>query len=51
MPRLSAPDLEVLAKDLMHAAGALETESVVIARHLITANLAGHDSHGVLNIP
>lgn len=35
----------------MRAAGALDTEAVVIARHLIAANLAGHDSHGVINIP
>ena len=34
----------------MHAAGASETEAAVIARHLIEANLAGHDSHGVINI-
>ena len=50
MPTITASVLEALAKDLMHAAGASETEAVVIARHLIDANLAGHDSHGVINI-
>ena len=50
MTRIAASDLEVLARDLMQAAGALESEAEVIARHLIGANLAGHDSHGVINI-
>ena len=50
MTRIAASDLEVLARPLMHAAGALESEAAVIARHLIGANLAGHDSHGVINI-
>ena len=50
MPTITASVLEALAKDLMHAAGASETEAAVIARHLIEANLAGHDSHGVINI-
>ena len=35
----------------MHAAGASESEAAVIARHLVGANLAGHNSHGVINIP
>ena len=50
MPTITSSVLEALAKDLMHAAGASETEAAVIARHLIEANLAGHDSHGVINI-
>lgn len=50
MTRIPASDLEGLARDLMQAAGALESEAEVIARHLIGANLAGHDSHGVINI-
>ena len=44
MTRIAASDLEALARDLMQAAGALESEAAVIARHLIGANLAGHDS-------
>ena len=50
MTRIAESDLEALARDLMQAAGALESEAAVIARHLIGANLAGHDSHGVINI-
>ena len=51
MPRVSASILESLARELLRAAGALESEAEVIARHCVGANLAGHDSHGVINIP
>lgn len=50
MPTITASVLEVLTQDLMHAAGASATEADVIASHLVAANLAGHDSHGVINI-
>tara|TARA_Y100000588_G_scaffold290781_1_gene309714 strand:+ start:484 stop:711 length:228 start_codon:yes stop_codon:yes gene_type:complete len=42
--------LQGFAKDLMQAAGGLESEAIIIARHLVAANLAEHDSHGVINI-
>ena len=51
MPNLSADNLETLARQLMQAAGASESEASIIARHLITANLSGHESHGIINIP
>ena len=51
MPRFEATALQGLARDLLRAAGALEAEAEVVARHLIAANLAGHDSHGIINIP
>ena len=50
MPNLSAEKLETLSSKLMQAAGASESEARIIARHLISANLAGHESHGVINI-
>ena len=34
----------------MHAAGATSAEAATISRHLIAANLAGHDSHGVIHV-
>ena len=51
MPRISASILESLARELLRAAGALESEAEAIVRHCVGANLAGHDSHGVINIP
>src|SRR5205085_7190217 len=33
------------------AAGVPDPDAAVVARHLVGANLAGHDSHGVLRIP
>ena len=33
------------------AAGCQTTEAARIAHHLISANLAGHDSHGVIRVP
>ena len=51
MPRITAHALEALARDLLRGAGALETEAEVVARHCIGANLAGHDSHGIIMVP
>ena len=51
MPVVSARRLEALARTALRAAGASEEESSTVARHLVAANLAGHDSHGVINIP
>ena len=51
MSRVQASRLESLARELLRAAGALESEAEVVARHCVGANLAGHDSHGVINIP
>lgn len=50
MVTINSTILQGFAKDLMQAAGALESEAIIIARHLVAANLAGHDSHGVINI-
>ncbi|MBI4584405.1 MAG: Ldh family oxidoreductase [Planctomycetes bacterium] len=33
------------------AAGATAQEAAIVSKHLVEANLAGHDSHGVLRIP
>lgn len=46
------PDrLSALAAALFHAAGCEPAEAEGIARHLVEANLVGHDSHGVIRIP
>ncbi|MDP6389341.1 MAG: Ldh family oxidoreductase [Alphaproteobacteria bacterium] len=51
MPTHSADKLEAIAAALLEAAGASRHEADVVARHCIGANLAGHDSHGVIRIP
>ena len=51
MPTVSADRLRSIAAALLQAAGASEEEAAVISRHSIGANLAGHDSHGIIQIP
>ena len=51
MPRLQADRIEKIAADLLHGAGAPAEEAATVARHSVAANLAGHDSHGIIQIP
>ena len=51
MPRVSADRLVEIERGLLRAAGASEEEAGIVARHSVAANLAGHDSHGVIQIP
>ena len=51
MPVLFAPGLKKTTRDIFAAAGATAEESAIVADSLVEANLAGHDSHGVLRIP
>jgi uncharacterized oxidoreductase len=48
---IAADTLRSFVADIFLAAGCSETESACIARHLVTANLTGHDSHGVIRVP
>jgi uncharacterized oxidoreductase len=43
--------LERFARELFQAGGVPADESAVVARSLVAANLAGHDSHGVIRVP
>ena len=43
--------LEVLVRDLFVRAGCSSAEGERIGRYLVAANLAGHDSHGVIRVP
>jgi uncharacterized oxidoreductase len=46
-----APDLlQAYARDVFAAAGSDAREADIVARHLIEANLAGHDSHGLVRV-
>jgi uncharacterized oxidoreductase len=49
--RIPAPELEALVRGIFIAADCDEAEASRIAVHLLGANLAGHDSHGVVRVP
>ncbi len=51
MPTAAPERLETIAAKLLEAAGAPAAEAAIVARHSIGANLAGHDSHGIIQIP
>ena len=51
MPIVMADRLTEIAKGLLVGAGAPAEEAATVARHSIGANLAGHDSHGIIQIP
>jgi hydroxycarboxylate dehydrogenase B len=51
MPTLSAEVLTRLGIEIFTRAGAPQEHARCVTEHLVEANLAGHDSHGVLRIP
>jgi len=51
MPRIMADRLRTIGAELLTAAGAPPEEAATVARHCVGANLAGHDSHGIIQIP
>ncbi len=51
MARASAERLIEVGTALLIAAGASAREAAIVMRHCIDANLAGHDSHGIIQIP
>jgi LDH2 family malate/lactate/ureidoglycolate dehydrogenase len=51
MPRIAASQLERIGRELLVAAGTPPDEANIVMRHSIDANLAGHDSHGIIQIP
>jgi LDH2 family malate/lactate/ureidoglycolate dehydrogenase len=51
MPNVSAERLHQIGKALLVEAGAPQDEAEIVMRHSIDANLAGHDSHGIIQIP
>jgi len=48
---IKADALERLVAAIFGAEGCSASESDAIARHLVSSNLAGHDSHGVIRVP
>ena len=51
MPTVHAKDLQPIIADILEAAGGLREYAEIVAAHLVSANLSGHDSHGVLRAP
>ena len=51
MPTVSADRLEEIARRLLTGAGATASEAAYVAEGVVGANLAGHDSHGIIQIP
>jgi LDH2 family malate/lactate/ureidoglycolate dehydrogenase len=51
MPTVTPEHLMEIAKALLVGAGTPEEEAATVARMSIAANLAGHDSHGIIMIP
>ena len=51
MPKIAAERLEEIGRALFVAAGTPQAEAALVMRHIVGANLVGHDSHGVIQIP
>ena len=51
MPVVSAEHLRELSCSLLASCGTPEDQASIVAEGLVNANLAGHDSHGVLRLP
>ena len=51
MPNLPHDHLHKITFEVFRAVGAPDEEARIVANHLIAANLAGHDSHGIIQVP
>ncbi|GIX49079.1 MAG: dehydrogenase [Candidatus Tectimicrobiota bacterium] len=51
MPTFQAAALQEIATRIFEGAGSSPEEARIVSEHLVTANLMGHDSHGVIRIP
>jgi hydroxycarboxylate dehydrogenase B len=50
-PRFAAEALQAFAQRMVTALGTPADIAEEVARHLVNANLSGHDSHGVMRLP
>jgi hydroxycarboxylate dehydrogenase B len=48
--RIDAASLEALVQAIFERAGSASAEAAILARHLVLANLVGHDSHGIIRL-
>ena len=51
MKNYTAEFLLELSTSLIEAMGSRAEDALVVARHLVEAQLAGHDSHGIIRLP
>ena len=51
MPVFTPEYLHKVAYHIYRAKGTPDDEAETVARHLIKANLTGHDSHGIIQTP
>ena len=51
MPTISPEDLQGFIESIYQAVGVTPGEAALVARHMVGANLAGHDSHGAILLP
>lgn len=51
MPTIQADRLIKISEVLFEKAGASAEEAVTVSRHCVNANLTGHDSHGIIQVP
>lgn len=51
MPVIQVGELRRIGTQLLIGAGASVEEAEVVSSHCVGANLAGHDSHGIIQIP
>ncbi|MFT5527699.1 MAG: putative oxidoreductase [Pirellulaceae bacterium] len=51
VPNITQPLLEEFAINLLAAGGATQEEAEIVGRSLVSANLRGYESHGVMRIP
>jgi LDH2 family malate/lactate/ureidoglycolate dehydrogenase len=51
MPSIAAEPLRAFARRTLEAVGSPSDAAAVVGDSLVAANLAGHDSHGVLRLP
>ncbi len=51
MPVFSEKELHDFCFDILSRLGASDEEADRVATHLVTSNLVGHDSHGVIHLP
>lgn len=51
MPVLNHEYLNKVCYHIFRALGASEEEANIVSNHVVKANLAGHDSHGVIQVP
>ena len=50
MRRVAPRSLHALVREIFEAAGSEADEAESLAEHLVTANLVGHDSHGIVRV-